>query len=204
MISINETVHLEPGEDIIALFRRHGSTVFVTITPYALLIVLLFLFIFPLFSLGVRGVALFGVLCLIFCLLGLRKIVAWLGTITVLTSRRLLVIQRYGFFKKKVNEIKLDQVSEISYEVKGMLPTVGRYGTLFLLVTFTSAMVSIPDIPDPQSALNVISQAIGKVARKTAVPPPPPPETVVAPNTAKTQHHPSFHVVERKDPANWK
>ncbi|MBI4599564.1 hypothetical protein HY732_01435 [Candidatus Uhrbacteria bacterium] len=194
MLSIHETIQLEPEERIIALFRRHGATVFVSSVPYALLIILLFLFIFPLFSLGGRGIALFAALGFLFAMLALRKIAAWLGTITILTSRRLLIIQRFGFFKKKVNEIKLDQISELSYEVKGMLQTAGTYGTIFLLVTFTSAMVSIPDIPDPQSALNAISQAIGRAGN----------EKSSHLQTPSARQKPSFHAVSHSDPANWK
>lgn len=208
MISIEETVQLERDEQIIALFRRHGVTVFVTILPYALLIVLLFLFIFPLFSLGGRGVAVFVVLGLLFLLLGLRKILAWLGTITILTSSRLLVIQRLGFFKKKVNEIKLDQISELSYEIKGALQMFGRYGTIYLLVTFTSTSIGIPGIPDPQSALNAISQAIARVGRISGA----------SHQSALAESHQTskkkeaddsdgeafFHSVQRKDPVNWK
>lgn len=209
MISIEETVQLERDEQIIALFRRHGATVFVTILPYALLIILLFLFIFPLFSLGARGVSVFVALGLLFLLLGLRKILAWLGTITILTSNRLLVIQRFGFFKKKVNEIKLDQISELSYEIKGALQMFGKFGTIYLLVTFTSTTIGIPGIPDPQSALNAISQAIaragkpnGAMNRQVA--------SAESPQASKKEEANSgdseafFHSIQRKDPANWK
>ncbi len=206
-MSIHETVTLEKEEHIIGLYRRHGATVCVSILPFALCIILLFLFVFPLFSLGGRGVGLFGFLAAIFSLLALRKILAWLGTITILTSKRLLVIQRYGFFKKKVNEIKLDQISELSYEVKGPLQTIGRYGTLFLLVTFTSTTIGVPDIPDPQGALNAISQAIARVPKggviKGAVP-----HSGEHPSELKTakQQDPviEFHSIPRRDPANWK
>lgn len=207
LMSIHETVTLEKEEHIIALYRRHGATVCVAILPYALLIILLFLFVFPLFSLGVNGVVLFAVLGCLFSILALRKILAWLGTITILTSKRLLVIQRFGFMKKKVNEIKLDQISELSYEVKGFIQTVGRCGTLFLLVTFTSATIGVPDIPDPQGALNAISQAITRVSRSigqsVAAPQMPAQQTGVEKGSNRDSSV-VFHSVPRRDPANWK
>jgi hypothetical protein len=205
MNPIHETVTLERDESILALYRRHGSTVVLSILPYALLCILLFLFIFPLFSLGIRGVIAFAGCAILFSILAFRKIIAWLGTITILTNRRLLVIQRFGFFKKKVNEIKLDQVSELSYEVKGMTQTLGRYGTIYLLVTFTSATIHIPDIPDPQAALNTISQAIGRVQKN-------PNPASAAPGMNEKQPFPLrgkkpiviHHAPDRADPANWK
>lgn len=206
MVSLEETLHLESGEEILAMFRRHGATVLKHLFPVALFLVILFLFIFPLFSLGERGVILFFVLCVGACLIAARKICAWLGTITILTSNRLLVIRRFGFFKKTVNEIKLDQISEVSYEVRGMMQALGRYGTLVLLVTFTSAQITIPDIPDPQNALNEISQAMRRVKKH---------EQSDQGNTGSShtphpvekeekQEKPTFHHVSKRDPANWR
>lgn len=206
MVSLEETLHLEPGEEIIALFRRHGATALKHLFPVALFLVLLFLFIFPLFSLGSRGVILFFALCVVACLIAVRKICAWLGTITILTSNRLLVIRRFGFFKKTVSEIKLDQISELSYEVKGMMQAMGRYGTISLLVTFTSVQITIPDIPDPQSALNEISQAIQRIkkyeqesqSKKASA------HTPIDVSKDEKQQRPVFHHIEKSDPANWR
>ncbi len=208
MFSLDETLHLEAGETVRALYRRHGFTVVARIIPYALFLVLLFVFIFPLFSLGLRGAIIFFALCVASAVLAIRKIVAWLGTITILTSSRLLVIQRFGLFKKKVNEIKLDQISEISYEVKGMAQTVCKYGTLYLLVTFTSASIAIPDIPDPQNALNEISQCLA-AQKKNPLPTQAGQSITTGPSieqakNAKQPAEPSFTFQTKRDPANWR
>lgn len=202
---MNESLSLEPGENLVAMYRRHGGTAFLRILPIAFFLVILFLFLFPLFSLGTPGVAAFSILFFFSMFLSLRIIFSWLGTITIVTSRRLLIVHRSGFFKKTVTEIQYDQISQMSYQMKGIPQMLGKYGNLELLVTFTSANISIPDIPDPQEALNTISQVMS-MAKKTQA-------GDAGASIGQKKQTPAFekHTArmpirdeEKSDPANWR
>lgn len=196
MSLLQETLRLEPGEDLVAVYRRHGGTAFLRILPLAFFLVVLFLFLFPLFSLGAKGVFVFGVLVFFSLFFSLRIIASWLGTITIVTSRRLLIVSRLGFFKKTVTEIQYDQISQMSYQVKGMMQMIGKYGNLELLVTFTSANISIPDMPDPQEILNTISQVMSSAKKAGALP-------HDDPKTHTGFVRKPLVSSDEKDPANW-
>src|SRR3989338_2129248 len=184
-----------------AVYHRHGMTLFARLLPYALIMIILFLFLFPLFTLGGRGVFLFLVLFLACLLLSMRTIISWLGSMTALTNLRLLLVERSGFFKTSVSEMKLDQIFKVSYEMKGMRQSLGRYGTIVLVVMFTGENMYIKDIPNPQEALNQISAAVSEVKKsdqgKTTVP--------AAAATHMPMHvQPKFHATKSGDPANWR
>lgn len=200
MAGFFKSLKLEAGEEMRAVYHRHGMTLCMRLVPYAVILVILFLFLFPLFTLGWRGVIFFGILFCACLLLSVRSIISWLGSMSVLTNVRLLLVERSGFFKTQVSEIKLDQIFKVSYEMKGMRQTLGRYGTVILVVMFTGDNMYIKDIPNPQEALNQISAAVsevkkfeqGYVAASAAI------------NPMQARSQPKFHAQKTRDPANWR
>ncbi|MEK7122800.1 MAG: hypothetical protein AAB855_02990 [Patescibacteria group bacterium] len=165
MATFVDSLNLEPGEEVRAVYHRHSLTLITRLYPWAFILIVLFLFLFPLFSLGVSGVVAFGVIFAVCIICALRTIAAWLGTVTILTNVRLLLVERFGFFKTRVTEMKLDQVFKVSYEIKGMRQAMGHYGTLVLVVMFTGENMYVHDIPHPQEALNQISLAVSAVTK---------------------------------------
>lgn len=198
MAAFVESLNLEPGEAMIAIYHRHSMTLLMHLLPWAVILVILFLFLFPLFSLGVRGVVLFSAILILCIGIALRALVAWLGTVTILTNVRLLMVERFGFFKTRVTEMKLDQIFKVSYEVRGMRQTMGRYGTLVLVVMFTGENMYILDIPNPQDALNQISQAVSTVNKSRQEHP-----ADSSPITSRTDA-PRFGAHGNSGPANWR
>lgn len=200
MAGFFQSLKLEAGEEMRAVYHRHGMTLCMRLVPYAAILIVLFLFLFPLFTLGLWGVIFFGALFCACLLLSVRSIISWLGSMTVLTNVRLLLVERSGFFKTQVSEMKLDQIFKVSYEMKGMRQALGRYGTVILVVMFTGDNMYIKDIPEPQEALNQISAAVsdvkkfeqGKEGTSTTVP------------SLQARSQPKFHAQKTRDPANWR
>lgn len=200
MAGFFQSLKLEAGEEMRAVYHRHGMTLIMRLVPYAAILIILFLFLFPLFTLGWKGVILFCALFLACILLSLRSIISWLGSMIVLTNVRLLLVERSGFFKTQVSEMKLDQIFKVSYEIKGVRQSLGRYGTLILVVMFTGDNMYIKDIPNPQEALNQISAAVSEVKKieqgnGSA-------SAMIHPLQAHSQ--PKFHAQKTRDPANWR
>ncbi|MBI4252792.1 hypothetical protein HY623_01255 [Candidatus Uhrbacteria bacterium] len=200
MAGFIQSLTLEAGEEMRGVYHRHGMTLFMRLVPYAVILIVLFLFLFPLFTLGWKGVILFSVLFLACLLLSIRSIISWLGSMTVLTNVRLLLVERSGFFKTQVSEMKLDQIFKVSYEMKGVRQALGRYGTVILVVMFTGDNMHIKDIPNPQEALNQISAAVSEVKKSEQGKS----DTSMAVPTHQTHGRPTFHAQKTSDPANWR
>ncbi len=200
MAGFFQSLTLETGEEMRAVYHRHGMTLFMRLVPYAMILIVLFLFLFPLFTLGWKGAVLFGVLFVACIIVSVRSIISWLGSMTVLTNVRLLLVERSGFFKTQVSEMKLDQIFKVSYEMKGMRQALGRYGTVILVVMFTGDNMYIKDIPNPQEALNQISAAVSEVKKLEQG------KGGSSAGTPPLQAHsqPKFHAQKTRDPANWR
>jgi len=164
---LQEEVTLDTDEKIIGFYRPHSFFAIVWGFPIALVIVLLFLFMFKIFQLGILGILLFaGVFSFLVFLLSSR-IVAWYGTLSVLTNRRLLSIRRLSLLKKQVTEVLLQNISELSYTTKGIIQTLLRFGNIHLTVLTTNTKFTLYNIPYPQQIMDVISGQIAK--RKSSV-----------------------------------
>ncbi|MBI4268440.1 PH domain-containing protein [Candidatus Uhrbacteria bacterium] len=154
----SEQVTLDSSESIQGLFRSHFFHLLVRIAVPFLGLCVFFLFLFPLFRNGLGGVAVFfaGIL---FCSLTIAHFVmAWYGTLFILTNRRLLAIRRTGLFKKQAQEIVLENVSELSYNTRGLVEMIFRFGDVKLTLYTASHSFTLHDIPNPHDVLNAISR----------------------------------------------
>ena len=168
MSLFREQLTLDGDEQVLGLFRPHAFFAFIWTIPLSCSLILLFLFMFKFFSLGLSGALFFLVVFL--CLFGmlLSRGAAWYGTLYVLTSRRLIAMKRSSLFKKQVTEILLENVSELSYSTKGLIQTVCRFGNLHLTLFGITTKFIMSNIPRPQEVMSTISNHIAKVkaARK--------------------------------------
>ena len=164
---LQEEVTLDSDEKIIGFFRPHSFFVIVWGLPLALGLVALFLFMFKIFQIGMIGVALFFVVFSFFVFLLSSRVIAWYGTLSVLTNRRLLSIRRVSLLKKQVTEVLLGNISELSYTTKGFIQTVLRFGNVHLTVFVTNTKFTLHNVPHPQQVMDVISGQIAK--RKTSL-----------------------------------
>ncbi|MBI4272330.1 hypothetical protein HY621_00550 [Candidatus Uhrbacteria bacterium] len=157
---LQEEVTLDSDEKIIGFFRPHIFFVIAWGLPLALGLVVLFIFMFKIFQIGVIGVALFFVVFFFFVFLLSSRVVAWYGTLCVLTNRRLLSIRRVSLLKKQVTEVLLGNISELSYTTKGIIQTILRFGNVHLTVFATNTKFTLHNIPYPQQVMDVISGQI--------------------------------------------
>ena len=138
-----ETVSLDPGEKILGIFRAHSFAAIRHILVPAVILCVSFLFLFPLFRLGPSGVGLFLTLFILDAAYLARQIVAWYGTLYILTSRRLFGIRRSGFFKKQTQEILLENISELVSRTHGPFSVLFRFGDVALTLYTSSHSLKI-------------------------------------------------------------
>lgn len=166
MLQLQEIVNLDVHEAVVSMFRSHSFPMVSRVIPVIILLVSLFLFVFPLFSLGVVGVFIFLSLFFIGVLFLSRSIFNWLGTYCILTNRRLLCIQRTGFFKKQVHEILLENITELSYVTKGIMQVLFHFGNVRLALITARGEFIIPQIAKPQIILDILSRQASIVRKR--------------------------------------
>lgn len=160
MAYFTETLNLDSQESVNGIFRSHPFHLFIRIAIPFVILCVLFLFLFPLFRVGLLGVLLFFVVLTIDTGYIIHSLTAWYGTIFVLTSRRVLAIRRTGMFKKQAQEIVLENISELSYNTHGLMQMLFRFGDVKLTLYTASHSFVLRDIPRPHDVLNAISQQI--------------------------------------------
>ena len=150
-------IQFKPGEDILAIM--HQSVI--PHTPKFVLIFLWFLvpffFLFPLFRAGFPGILIFLALFLSSLVLWLRSYRRWFRTVVIVTDRRLIDLDQRGLFDCVVTEAPFAQVDEVTYRVKGIFPTVCRYGDVRVQLSGSAADLSFSRIPTPQRLHDLIN-----------------------------------------------
>ncbi|MBI4239855.1 PH domain-containing protein [Candidatus Uhrbacteria bacterium] len=169
MLGLHETLSLDTHENILGTYRCNVFKTALRILPCVLFLCMLFLFIFPFFYRGTFGVLTFLVLLFLDALCIARFLVQWYGTFYILTERRLFSVRRYGFFKKKVHEILLENINELSYDSKGIIQTLLQYGTIHCKLFPANTHFEIVEVSRPQEVLTSISRRAALVRKSAGV-----------------------------------
>lgn len=139
-----EKIHLEPDEQIVKIIRKHWFIIafeffglfLLALVPFALE---LFFFNLPdefLTKLGdtsgttpyfVFGTALW----LLFIVMAAAA--AWTHyylDLWVVTSRRVILIDQRGFFRRFISSFRLERLQDMNVEINGLIPTLLNFGTV--------------------------------------------------------------------------
>jgi membrane protein YdbS with pleckstrin-like domain len=158
----------EPGEKILLVLRRHWYVVFRRIVAFAFaafapgvaLLVATQLghpFVFDPRNLssvlGVLAVSLFELFIWVFFY------VAWLDyelDVFIITDQRIVNIAQNGLFARTVSEQRLFRVQDVTSEVRGILPTFLRFGTVYVQTAGEKGHFIFRNVPDPENVAKVI------------------------------------------------
>lgn len=153
---------------MVALVRR---TPLVSLGANLLTLVLIiapFFFLYPLLKLGPGGVGLIGLSLLIGVLLGIRTL--WVQQLNafILTEQRIVDVDQRGFFHRVVSETTYDKVQDVSYVVKGVLPTMLKFGTVLVQTAGSSANLELQGVREPQRVQDLILRLQRETARHSS------------------------------------
>ena len=165
MGAFTETVNLDPGEQIVGIFRAHTFSAVRHLALPSVALCMLFLFLFPFFRLGLAGVGIFLVLATLDLVFLLRQAFAWYGTLYILTSRRLFGIRRTGFFKNKPKRFYLKISASSRVKRMGHFRFFFRFGDVALTLYTSSHSFTLHDVSDPNEVLTSISGQISRVKK---------------------------------------
>ena len=75
----------------------------------------------------------------------------------IVTDRRLIDLDQRGLFDCVVTEAPFRQIDEVTYRVKGLLPTLCRYGDVRVQLAGSAADLAFCRIPAPQRLHDLIN-----------------------------------------------
>ena len=156
----------EEGEVVLLLLRRH----FFTNSPWILVSFLIFLLpivfllspyksIFPFLEL-LPGRFLFFIIfgwyhfLMTFILI---SFVGWFFNINLVTDKRILDIDYWGFLHFNVSETPLSNIQDVTYNISGLPQTILNYGNLYIQTAGTSANFDFIDVPSPAAVHDLVT-----------------------------------------------
>jgi hypothetical protein len=152
-------------EEIILLLRRHWVIFVFKFIPFLfLLLFLIFLRFFLRGSFGVVQVDLdWQVINLIeiflYIFLWLSIFVVWINyylDVWIVTDKRIVNIEQIALFQRSVSELEHSKIQDITSEIHGILPTLFRYGYIYIQTAGETQRFVFKQVPNPVKTRNII------------------------------------------------
>jgi len=153
-------LNLLENEKVILVLRRYGLTYFWRGLVVFILIVAPFFFMFWLFSRGWWGITLFSASLAMALLLLVRTLYFWHRNAFVITNKKVIDIYQAGSLEKIVTELHFDKIHHVSYKIKGLFPTIFRYGTIKIQTVGGDTDLEFNRVKNPSKAQAVISAVL--------------------------------------------
>lgn len=146
-----------PDEKIIRVLRRH-KIVFLKPALYSLIILVLLglAFYFLVLETWLASLVLIIAAIIIGGLFFLYWYL-WANDLYILTDQRLIDVDQNAIFSRRVNEMSLDKIQDVTYEVAGFLPTAFNFGKVIIKTAGPAEDIVIETIPSPSKVTEEIS-----------------------------------------------
>lgn len=149
-LKANETVLLTVRATLIPWWSRIMLAFVWLVLPFFLL--------FPLFQMQVFGAIIFIGLLGSGLIYAYRTFLLWHGSVCVITDLRVVDIDRRGIFSRLVSEVALAEIEDVSYAIKGLVPTVFRYGTVTIKVKGSTIALQIYHVRRPLQVHDLLNE----------------------------------------------
>lgn len=142
-------IKLKESERILNQIHRYG----LTFSHWWFLIIILFgvpfFFMFWLFQHDWWGQMLFIIPVVLGLLVSVRTIFLWQKNKTIITTHRVIDIDRRGFFEEAVSEIPYDQIEDVSGRIKGIFGMIFNYGNVEIETASSKTNIILEKIKQP-------------------------------------------------------
>ena len=81
---------------------------------------------------------------------GLISWFTWYLNITLVTSQRVIDIEQRGLLRRRVRETQYQQITEVTFDIKGLLATIFGYGDVSLYFTGGDKPIIIDAVGEPE------------------------------------------------------
>lgn len=157
-MSISKFIQLKPDEKIVAIYRQYGVTYAGAVTLSFILLIIPFFFLAWLFGHGIFGVLGFCLLLGFAVWFSLRKIIAWYYNVFIISDRRIVDIDQRGFFDRTVSEVAYGKIQDVSYRIKGILPTLLHFGTVVVQTASNTANLEFDRMKNPEQIVDLMNE----------------------------------------------
>jgi hypothetical protein len=178
MLKIYRLPGMMADEKIIKILRKDLFILFKKVTAFVVLIILPYIFfvfitgIFPNLLIGpisYPAIMLFGSIFYLFIwLFFFFSFIDYYLDVWVITSKRVIDVRQNGFFARTISELELEKIQDTTSEVKGVFPTIFRYGNLFIQSAGEKERFVFQDVPCPDAVRDVIIKLISAEKTKTS------------------------------------
>lgn len=152
---------LRPGERVIRIVRKHPAAVGFTMFWEFLLLFMAFFFMSPLLSFGRVGAVIFVALVFIALFLLFRTWLLWHSNQFMVTDRRVVDIDRRGFFVWVVSEAAFANIQDISFRTSGLVQTLLGAGDVVLQTASGFVNLELKFVHDPAGVRDAINEVRG-------------------------------------------
>lgn len=168
-MNINEYIskQLQPGEDVVRIVRAHPITLVPAIGGGVFLTLLDFFLIAWWFQHRQWGVIGFSITIVIALIILLRGIYTWRHNLLVITNQRVIDIDQHGWFERNVAEAAYDKIQDVRYTIRGLWPTMFRYGTIVLQTAGSTTNLELDAVERPVDIQRLITD-LQRAARPSA------------------------------------
>lgn len=150
-------LNVDHDEKVLLVSRRYFPTLLWEVLVAFFLIVMPFFLMFPLFSWGRWGMVFFGYSLAIGLLVLIKIYVVWNFNTLVITTKRVIKTSQRGFFDRRVSEMLISRINDVSHHLKGFWETLLRFGTLHIVAGNGDTVLDFPHMKQPGRALRVLN-----------------------------------------------
>lgn len=165
---MSKNLNPDPDEKVLLTTRRYFLTLIHQMVIAFFLIVMPFFLMFPLFSWGRVGKIIFLYSIIVGVLLLLKMLVLWHFNTLVITSKRVIKTRQKGFFDRRVSEMLLSRINDVSHHVRGVWSTLFKFGTLHIVAGNGETVLDFPHMKDPGRALRILNTLLQDIPQETA------------------------------------
>jgi hypothetical protein len=166
---------LGPGEHIIAIFRKHPFTLWISGISYGFMLIAPIIFL-PFLSLDPITLGWVGILYWVYALvLWTSFFIHWTDfmlDVWILTNERLVDVEQLGLFSRRISTLSLDRVQDVTVQATGLIDTFLKIGTVYVQTAGQEREFKIPSARDPEKIKELIvagyQEDKDKVFRKIA------------------------------------
>ena len=168
-----EFVTQKPDEKPVLILRKHW---FVLAWPFFKGVLMVVLAVF-LLTIGKVTFYIFNSIYLTFLYLAwtvfwvnylIYEYLNWYRDRFIITNKRVVNIDQRSLFKRRVSEIELDRIQDISHEINGVMATSFGYGTV-IISSGSGDNIELREIPEPAAIQDIIYKLVKDATKEPPV-----------------------------------
>jgi len=167
----------KPGEEILLVLHRHWFDILTQIFLVLGMVVGLVLsffylpFLFPNVGLALGSNIFSFIEVSLAMLIWLVLFIIWIDyyfDVWIITNRRIVNIEQKGLFVRQVSELEIENIQDITTEVKGVIPTFLDYGDVFVQTAAEKERFLFHNVPDPYGVKDLVMNLQKRIEKEDA------------------------------------